>query len=281
MFDMKKGMIEVKEKHWIKSVDCPHCKAPMYLWKYPLPNGKQRDGGRPVCAACGYMDQQRRNDIETKQRYLDSLKNRALVFFKNGSIVPDKELFTKNFSNYQEVNQETKIALNTVRRFSREIVGGGKNHLILSGNAGTGKSHLSMAACWQVLEESNYSKKCLFINYRELLEQLKFSFSDEQARKRLQGDLIADIKTIDLVVIDDLGAELGGTTNKGASSYNNDVLYSILEARQNLPLIVNTNLSGTEVKDYYGERVISRILNNSTGFSVKFEKTTDKRRVQL
>lgn len=280
MLNMKKGLQEVKDKHWKKSVDCPTCGATMYVWKDPL-NGKPRDGGRPTCEACGYKDQQKRNDIETNQRYITSLKKRALLFFKNGSIVPDKELFTKSLSNFKPVNQETKIALNTAKRYSKEIIKGGKHHLILSGNAGVGKSHLSMGVCWQVLEDSNYDMKCLFINYRELLEQLKFSFGDEQARKRLQGDLIADIKTIDLVVIDDLGAELGGVVNKGASNYNNDVLYSILEARQNKALIVNTNLSGKEVKKYYGERVVSRILNNSKGFSIRFEQTTDKRRFEL
>lgn len=280
MLNMKKGLQAAKEKHWKKSVDCPTCGSPMYLWKDPL-NGKQRDGGRPVCEACGYKDRQQRNDIETNQRYMASLKKRALVFFENGSIVPDEELFTKNFTNYKPVNQESTIALNIAKRFSKEIIAGNKNHLILSGNAGVGKSHLSMGVCWEILEGSNYDKKCLFINYRELLEQLKFSFHDEQARKHIQGNLIADIKTIDLVVIDDLGAELGGTTNKGATPYNNDVLYSILEARQNKALIVNTNLSGKEVKQYYGERVVSRILNNSKGFSIKFEQTTDKRRFEL
>ena len=77
--------------------------------------------------------------------------------------------------------------------------------------------------------------------------------------------------------LDDLGAELGGIQAKSATSYNNDVLYSLLEAREERALIINTNLAAREIVEAYGERVLSRIQNNSKGFTHTFRETKDKR----
>jgi DNA replication protein DnaC len=104
---------------------------------------------------------------------------------------------------------------------------------------GVGKSHLAMSTAWEVLEKSNYDKRCLFISYAELLEQLKFAMKDEQARKTITGTLMAEIKSADLVVLDDLGAELGVKGND-STNFNNDTLNRIVEARQNKATVLTT-----------------------------------------
>ncbi len=125
-----------------------------------------------------------------------------------------------------------------------------------------------------------YDKRCLFISYAELLEQLKFAMNDEQARKEITGSLMAEIKSADLVVLDDLGAELGvkqiDDRNK-STNFNNDTLNRIVEARQNKATIFTTNLTGKEMSQAYGERILSRIMSNSQGFVMKIEGTSDKR----
>ena len=152
--------------------------------------------------------------------------------------------------------------------------------MILSGKSGVGKSHLAMSTAWEVLEKSNYDKRCLFISYAELLEQLKFAMNDEQARKEITGSLMAEIKSADLVVLDDLGAELGvkqiDDRNK-STNFNNDTLNRIVEARQNKATVFTTNLTGKEMSQAYGERILSRIMSNSQGFVMKIEGTSDKR----
>ena len=45
---------------------------------------------------------------------------------------------------------------------------------------GVGKSHLAIGCLNEILVKSNYSKKVLFVSYRELLEQLKFAMNDEE-----------------------------------------------------------------------------------------------------
>ncbi|MDQ8250583.1 ATP-binding protein, partial [Enterococcus faecium] len=169
---------------------------------------------KPTCMSCGYKALRVKEDIQTERIYNDSLKARALSFFQNGSVLTDKTLFKCKMENYHVVDQETKIALERAKSYVNDVLLNHPAHFILSGKSGSGKSHLSMATAWEILERSNYDKKILFISYQELLEQIKFSYNNAELRKEIEGSLIADIKTTDLVVFDDIGAELGsGVSN--------------------------------------------------------------------
>ena len=91
---------------------------------------------------------------------------------------------------------------------------------------------------------------------------------------------MAEIKSIDLVVLNDLGAELGvkqiDDRNK-STNFNNDTLNRIVEARQNKATVFTTNLTGKEMSQAYGERILSRIMSNSQRFVMKIEGTLDKK----
>lgn len=254
--------------------NCPKCSEPLYTWASPNAGGSTRSN--PVCMKCGYHDIQHKADQKTHELAEKSIKARTVKMLSNGSIVTDTELLDKRLSDYKKVDQETTVAMNKTQLFIRYVLSGETKHLIFTGKSGSGKSHLSMAACWEIAEQSNYDKKCLFINYRELLEKRKNAFNDPEETKRL-NQLVKDIKTVDLVVLDDLGAELGGTSAGNATNYNNDTLYSILEARQNKNLIVNTNLTSKEIRASYGERILSRISKHSEGLFMAFQNTKDKR----
>ena len=100
--------------------------------------------------------------------------------------------------------------------------------------------------------------------------------SNPELRKTIEGSLIADIKTADLVVIDDIGSELGKDASD-SRAFGINTLNSFLDARQNLATIITTNLLGEELKKAYGMRTTSRIFVNSDGFTMFFSQTTDKR----
>lgn len=133
-----------------------------------------------------------------------------------------------------------------------------------------------MAAAWEVLKRSNYDKKILFIGLQEMLDQIKFSYNNPELRKTIEGSLIADIKTADLVIIDDIGSELGKDASD-SRAFGINTLNSFLDARQNLATIITTNLLGEELKKAYGTRTISRMFVNSDGFTMVFSQTADKR----
>lgn len=275
MENLGQAMQKIIDRVFITVGSCPDCGAEMYQWREKLPSGEDRCG--PTCMICGHKELKKKQDYDTRRMYNESLKKRALNYFKYSSIVPDKTLFDKRMKGYLTVDQETKKALEIAKRAVNEIILGKSAHAVFTGKSGTGKSHLAMAMAWEVLERSNYEKNVLFVNYRELLDQLRFSMNDKEARKQIQGSLMAELKTADFVVIDDIGAELGGNEASDSSRYNNDTLTGLLEARQNMATVITTNLTGEELKAAYGERILSRILQNSKGFTVSMKTTKDKR----
>lgn len=276
MESVSKAMQKLMAKFlYIVDVPCPECGGEMTAWKE-----KEEDPPRcaPVCMECGYKSLQKKEAVSTQKMYEDSLKQKGINYLRYSSIVTDKALWSCRLDNYREIDQETLHAKTVALSAVDKLVKGEDIHVIFSGKTGTGKSHLSMGILQEVLEKSNYDKRCLFINYRELLEQLKFAMNDEQARKAITGSLMTEIKIADVVVIDDMGAELGSIENqKPATSYNLDTLTSILEARQSKATIFTSNLTAVQIEKAYSDRVLSRMLKNSTGFAVKMATTNDKR----
>ena len=116
----------------------------------------------------------------------------------------------------------------------------------------------------EVLERSAYQKYCLFVSYSELLEKLKMSMNESAKSQAKAQAYITRMKKADVLVLDDLGAELG-IKNKVSTDFNNDILNRILEARQNkatiLLLIFLENNWWRPM-----ERIISRLMKHANGY---------------
>ncbi|EGO7969824.1 ATP-binding protein [Enterococcus faecalis] len=274
--------VMVKTLLYIVPEACPDCGGVMHAWRAKNKDGTDRCP--PVCMSCGYKARKKIQDLDAVKRSRESLKARAINYLTYSSLYTDKQLIQRRFGTFKTVDDETKLAFELAKRMATEVLLEKPIHMVLSGKSGVGKSHLAMATAWEVLEKSNYNKRCLFISYAELLEQLKFAMNDEQARKEITGSLMAEIKSADFVVLDDLGAELGvkqfDDRNK-STNFNNDTLNRIVEARQNKATVFTTNLTGKELSQAYGERIVSRIMNHSKGFVFSIKASKDKRIVGI
>ncbi|GAY74245.1 helicase loader DnaI [Lentilactobacillus kosonis] len=105
--------------------------------------------------------------------------------------------------------------------------------------------------------------------------------SKEEARK--YDDLVTNqIKQADVVVIDDLGSEIGDDyVNNSASRYDIDIVTSIYDARASKATITTTNQSGSILRQIYGNRLLSRMIQHSTGNNFMFDGMTDYRTVEM
>ena len=67
------------------------------------------------------------------------------------------------------------------------------------------------------------------------------------------------LKECDLLLLDDLGAEF-------ESTFYVSCLYELINSRTGYgkPTIVNTNLSGAELKKRYSDRIVSRLYSMKT-----------------
>lgn len=271
-------MEQLSEKFFYTvEVPCPECGGDMKAWK-------EKEGVEPrcapVCASCGHKSLMKKEAITTKRLFEDSLKQKGFNYLRYGSLLTDKSLWDCTLNGYKELDADTTNAKRIAIESCKQIMDGKEIHVVFSGTPGTGKSHLAMGMLQGILKKSNYEKKVLFVSYRELLEQLKFAMNDEAARKQITGSLMAELKLADVVVLDDLGAELGTIdAATKATTYNLDVLTSVLEARQSKATIFTTNLSGETIGNVYGDRILSRILMNSTGYTAELKFSSDKRMV--
>lgn len=276
MESLSEAMEKLNERYFYTvETPCPDCGGFMRTW---IEQEDDEPRCAPVCLDCGHKSLSKKEAIATERLYENSLKQKGINYLKYGSLVPDSSLWNSRFNNYKEVDEETINAKKIAIESCKAIMDGKEVHTVFSGRPGSGKSTLAMAMLQGILKKSNYDKKCLFISYRELLEQLKFAMNDEAARKAITGNLMAELKIADVVVIDDLGSELGSIPEATkATTYNMDVLTAILEARQNKATIFTTNLSSTVIGNVYGDRILSRMLRNSTGYVAVFKNTSDKR----
>lgn len=262
----------------IEAGTCPNCGGTMYKWAKPTKTAKRAD---VVCPNCRFYEHTTKEQEANQKIYAEKQKEKQLNYMKRNSIVNDNITLKYTLETYKNDNRESEQAKINAK-FWLEALEKSPVHIVLTGGTGVGKTHLSVAIANEYLKQSDYSKKVIVINYRELLEQLKIGFNDSSVYKQLQGTILQEIKKADFVVIDDLGAELGAIEKQAMpTQYNLDTLQSIVEARLNKATLFTSNFNSKELRRAYGERIFSRIVNNAMFegkfLAFRFVETKDRR----
>lgn len=133
------------------------------------------------------------------------------------------------------------------RKFADAFNGKGYG-LLMIGNTGLGKTHLSLAIANSLIQKG----WCVvYGSTPEFLRRL-----DKEQFKNADGDTMSLLTDCDLLILDDLGAE--NNTDRYTA-----LLYEIVNARQSrsLPMIVNTNLNMDMLKQRYLDRLWSRLFS--------------------
>lgn len=264
----------------LKHSKCPVCGDQMYYWKHQEVMGQPPT---PTCPTCGHGELVKKEQLMISERLLIANKQDAINRMKRNSIITDTKAWNYNFDNYNVYDHETSQAKHISKSWAKDIIDQKTLHAILTGPPGVGKTHLGFSIAQAVLKGSKYEMSVAVVSYRELLEQLKFGFNDKEAFKVMQGSVMNELKRIDVVVVDDLGAELGKITEpSNPTNYNLDVLTSLAEARLNKATIYTSNLNSDQILTLYGDRIYSRIVNGAfeegKTNAFRFKVTEDKRR---
>ena len=126
-------------------------------------------------------------------------------------------------------------------------------NLLFVGGTGLGKTHLSTAVARRIIERG----------YDVFYNSAVGMISDFEHRRfgnglvSGDGDMTERYTECDLLIIDDLGTE---TVNQFTVS----CLYHVINTRLNLqkPMLINTNLAGTELRKIYADRITSRLTGD-------------------
>ncbi len=124
----------------------------------------------------------------------------------------------------------------------------GNKSLLMLGNAGLGKTHL---AC-------SIAKVCMEKGFVVMYSSAQSLFSKIEQSRYTDEDILEDILSCDLFILDDLGAE-------NMTNYCLSVLYNIVNTRmiENKPCIYTSNIvSQQALQNRYGEKIASRLLGS-------------------
>ncbi len=124
--------------------------------------------------------------------------------------------------------------------------------LIIVGPPGCGKSHLVSAAA-QKAKEAGYS--VLFERAPKLLMRLRAAYNSQSSAFELE--MIEALGRIDLLVIDDLGAEK-------RTDWSEQIIYTIIDERcsKGRSTMITTNLSLEELEKKVGVRTMDRLIGS-------------------
>lgn len=123
--------------------------------------------------------------------------------------------------------------------------------VFMCGDTGLGKTHLSLSIAKEVISKGYNVAYDSIINYLNDIEKEHYGKSDKNT--------LAMITSVDLLILDDLGAEV-------KNAFNHSTIYNIINTRinRNLPTIISSNLTSDDVSERYDDRVASRIFGEYT-----------------
>ena len=188
---------------------------------------------------------------------LKSLKRLLLIIF---------------IANTPEERQLLAFAKQQAKKYINGMVG----NTLITGGTGIGKSHLSVSIAKAINEgyrAKNEPKSVLFISLTEIIKEIKEGWNYGRGAKLTEAEAVKLLTEVNYLILDDLGAK--NATLNPKSDWEQDFLFDILNNRENT--IINTNLSGSELKKVYNERNASRVLKGLEGNTFKSFGIKDKR----
>lgn len=157
---------------------------------------------------------------------------------RDGKTVPVKKI----------MRRAVEICMDFSKNFQKD-----KQNLILSGNAGTGKTYLSSCIANRVLSRGKTVYYTSAYKLFEMLEAIKFgkdTFGADETTARYVYD-------VDLLIIDDLGTEF-------MTQFTSAAFFDIVNSRliSGKSTVISTNLGLEGITDLYSQRVSSRIMGD-------------------
>ncbi|WP_085710873.1 MULTISPECIES: ATP-binding protein [unclassified Pseudomonas] len=133
--------------------------------------------------------------------------------------------------------------------------------LLLTGNVGTGKTHLASGIVQQVIRK--FGALAHIVSAAEIIRIAKGAMV--RGAEYTERDVINELAALDLLVIDEIGAQKG-------SEYELGLLHEVIDRRYQLvrPTVVVSNLPASTLGQFIGDRALDRLRQNggqAVGFS--------------
>lgn len=247
--DVAQGIVGKFEFEFLDEKDCERCGAKgIKLVKYRNPVTKQLETNWQPCG-CEVLDIMHENQQQARQKKVE----KRLSVFNEKSLVNPK-IKDATFKTFITDNDDFKQVARELHRYVSEWLPG---NVLLYGSYGTGKSHLAISATKLAI---NQSRTALFISVPKLFSKIKDTYNKDS--DTTEEKLISLINSVDLLVLDDIGAE------SGREEWSQQILFLILDGRQGKRTIYTTNLDAATLESKIGGRNYDRLSDDLKKFSL-------------
>ena len=236
--------------------------------EYLKDNEQFKDFSKKLVLNAGYAEVVYKETDESISR---KKAHSAINRLKAKSLLLDETIKTATFDNFKIETDEEQQAFDFAKNLAEFYKNGGQGNSFMSGPAGSGKSHLSMAILKSYLESGE--KTALFVSYSHVVRLIKDSFNNRDS-VYTQNNIMSLLTNVDLLVMDDIGSE-------NNSDFSEELLTDVLDGR--ISTIITTNLSSEELrgnvnkKGRYNQRTASRMFRGIGGKAFNFKGIKDKR----
>lgn len=226
---------------------CDSCRRKMFL----------DDNNRAYCWHCKEIAPQ---DIQLAQETLVIQKKNKIIHlydsFADNSLINDK-LKKATFDNYLPPSEELADAKQRIIDFVSTYNKEEPISLLITGDYGVGKSHLCVAATKELMKKG-YS--AMFIQMNKLFTKIKGTWNKNS--ELTEDELLTAIANVDVLVIDDFGAEFTEKDREGVT-WKVTKTNEIIDSRVGKSTLYTTNFDVKELHDMYGVREFSRMMENA------------------
>ncbi|WP_337970223.1 ATP-binding protein [Virgibacillus salexigens] len=238
------SLMKPKER-LIITYDCEGCGRTVQKKQMQLTGGPNKGEWITVDVGCKCEDI-RLADQEKKRA--ERLKTQKMLKYFNNHSLLNRPLQKATFENYEPTTNQLQEAKQKAMDYVDNFTG--KENLLFSGSYGTGKSHLSVSITKELMKKGYTS---VFISVPKLLTKIKDTYNNDGPT---EDELLGIMSRVDLLVIDDIGAE-------HKTAWSTPKLFEIFDERSGKATIFTTNLNSEQLTEWVGERNFSRMMEDT------------------
>jgi DNA replication protein DnaC len=245
----------------IGTVKCPVCGANSDIVEYWHPPTKtykkldwiESDG---KCFECVKHDEAMEEFERQREEARIARIERIKKVFDEDSLMNPK-LKAATFENYNPTNNDLEKAKVITKRYADHFSKENPISLLLIGNYGTGKSHLSVAITKELMDKN---LSCIFISTPKLMTKIRSTYNKESDYTEEQ--ILDQLSKVDCLGLDDIGAESVKQGDSNQHTWATSKIFEIIDNRIGKHTIFTTNYDVNELQQRLGGRNFSRMMES-------------------